>query len=165
VDVVGVPVAACRQHLPKTARKGFVPTTTWHQPTHIILLPLVILSSQSHLSFRNIFPSTLPGKTIYIPVFSARARYHAFHVFLHFNAIIIIILMIITYDEYKLRRSSLLNFLHPRVTSTTLDPNILLGTLLFKTSIPSLPSGRMAKFHSHMRHAVLCFYALQPFYL
>jgi hypothetical protein len=88
-----------------------------------------MLFSCIHLGFlTSLFLSGFTTNNLYADHFSAiRATCPAYLIFLDF-----IILMILA-EENKLWISSLCSFLHPPVTPSLCDPNILLNTLFSNT--------------------------------
>jgi len=111
---------------PEPARSSPYPPhpTTWRS--------ILIFSSHLHLSLPSgLFPSGFPTKTLYTPFLSPiRATCPAHLILLDF------INQTILGEQYSSLSSSLCNFLHSRLTSSLLDPNILLNTLFSKTVSP-----------------------------
>ena len=90
---------------------------------------VLILSTHLCLGLpSSLFPSSLPSKTLYTPLSSPICTTCPAH---------LILLDFITHtilgEEYKLFSSSLCNLLHSPITSSFLDPNILLNTMFSNT--------------------------------
>jgi hypothetical protein len=60
-----------------------------------------------------------------------------------------LISLILLREAYKLRSSSVCNFLQPLVTSSLFDPNIILSTLFSNIISHVLPVLSETKFHNH----------------
>ena len=102
--------------VPILSQLNLVHTTT----SHFLKIHLNIIHSCTSGSFKWLFPSGFPTKTVYTPLLTLlRATCLAYH-------ILDIITQTILGEEYRSLRSSLWRFLHSPVTSPLLDPNILL---------------------------------------
>ena len=95
--------------------------STWSQPTYF----RSSLRSSSHLCLvfsSGLFPSGFPTRTLYIPLLSNKRATCPAHV------ILLDLSTWITFGEIHIT-----NLLQPSVTSSLLDPNILLSTLFSDT--------------------------------
>jgi len=96
-------------------------------PTH--WRSILILSFHLRLGFpSSLFPSGVPTKTLCTPLLSPICATCLTH-FILFG----IITRTVLGEHYKSLSSSLCSFLHSPVTSSLLDPNILLNTLFSNT--------------------------------
>ena len=100
-----------------------------HTPTSHFLRSNLILSSHLRLSLPSgLFPSGFSTKTLYTPLLATiRATCPVHPIILDF------ITRTILGEQYRSLSSSLCSFLHYRVTSSFLGPNILLNTLFSNT--------------------------------
>jgi len=108
-----------------------VPILSELNPVHTSTSWRSILIRSTHLCLglpNGLFPSGFPTKTLFRPLLSPiHTVYVAFLILLYF------ITHTILDDEYISLSSSLCSFLHSLVTSSLLDPNILLNSLFSNT--------------------------------
>jgi len=114
-------------------------------PYTISLRSILIVSSHLHKGHpSDLLPSGFPTKILYgFLIATMRATCPIHIMFLDF------ITLIIFGEEHKLWRSSLLNILHPPVTSFLSGEDIFLSTLFINTSTYASPLMCETKFHNH----------------
>jgi hypothetical protein len=112
-------------------------------PNPISPRSILILYTHLHLGLRN---GLFPTNNLYTFLFSIHATCPTHLILLN------LIILIIHFEEYKLRCSLLCSFLHSTVTSSLFSPNILLSTLFSNTFSLVLPICQRPSFTPIQNH-------------
>jgi hypothetical protein len=111
----------------------------------IYLISILILSSYLHLGIPSgLFLLSLPPKTLYTSKFFPMRTIFSAHR-------ILLIILIILGEEYKLWSSTVCSFLQPPVTYSFFGPYILLSTLISNTNSLYFSLMSQTKFHTHTK--------------
>jgi hypothetical protein len=117
---------------------------TVHTPHHTSWRSIIMLSY--HLRVVVSFPQVFPTKTVYMPLPSTIRAKCPIHLIL-----LDVITRKMSGEEYISWTSSLWSFLHTPVTSSLLDPNIILNALFSNTSPYVPPSLSATKFYTQSK--------------